>query len=136
MKQDTYNLISTIISIASFVLTIAGLFIVYVQIVKIKESTWSNTHSNLCNESFELLKFFSEHPETYDYFYKRKVLEDKAKDKVIILYATEALANFLEHLTLQKGNLPARQWEVWKRFIYSTFKLSVLVRTFIQDNRD
>ena len=90
----------------------------------------------MADQSFELLKFLSETPSTYDYFYKKKLLENDAPDKIIALYTAEALANFMEHLILQKDNLPDKQWEVWKRFIYTTFKSSIVLRDFIQDNRE
>ena len=136
MQQGSFNLLSGIISIAALLVTIVGLVAVYVQIKKIRETLWSNTHSKLCDQSFELLRFFSENPKTYDYFYNRKILEPYETDKIFILYATEALANFMEHLILQKENLPEKQWEVWKRFIYTTFKSSIIIRVFIQDHRE
>ena len=136
MSQESFNLLSVIVSIASLLVTLIGLYGVYIQIRKIRETIWSNTHSKLCDQSFELLRFFSENPKTYDYFYNKKILVQDEPDRIFILYATEALANFMEHLMLQKENLPDKQWEVWKRFIYTTFKSSVIIRTFIQDHRE
>jgi len=136
MDQITYNLVSIILTLVGLLITLIGLFAVYIQIKKLREAAWSNTHSKLCDQSFELLRFFSENPDTYDYFYNRKELKDNARDRVFILYATEALVNFLEHLILQRDNLPAKQWDVWERFIHTTLKSSVIVGRFIQDNRD
>jgi hypothetical protein len=123
-------------AVGSFLVTAIGLYAVYVQIKKLRESIWSNTHSKLCDQSFELIKFLAEKPTTYDYFYHGKVLEDGDKDRVYVLYAAEALANFLEHLVLQKQNLPEQQWDVWRRFIYSTYECSAVLRSFIHSHRD
>lgn len=136
MNQDLYNLWSIMIAVLSLLITLGGLYAVYFQITKLRTSAWSETHAKLCDQSFELLRFFSETPDTYDYFYHKKPLADDAPNKVIILYATEALVNFMEHVMLQKENLPDKQWEVWNRFIHTTFKTSVVVSKFIQDNRD
>ena len=106
MSQESFNLLSVIVSIASLLVTLIGLYVVYIQIRKIRETIWSNTHSKLCDQSFELLRFFSENPKTYDYFYNKKILVQDEPDRIFILYATEALANFMEHLMLQKENLP------------------------------
>ncbi len=136
MEQNAFNLLSAVIAIISLLITMIGLYAVYLQIQKLRESVWSNTHSKLCDQSFELLKFFSENPNTYAYFYERKVLEENAPDRIFILYASEALANFLEHLILQKENLPLKQWQVWERFIYTTFRASAVIGVFIRSNSE
>ena len=136
MDQNLINILTALATIGSFLVTAIGLIAVYVQIKKLRESIWGNTHSKLCDQSFELIKFLSEKPQTYDYFYNGKVLEEGSKDQVYVLYATEALANFLEHLVLQKSNLPDRQWEVWYRFICSTYTGSEVLRQFLHTHRD
>ena len=136
MEQETYNLLTAFTGIVALIVTIAGLYGLYIQIRKLRESVWSATHSKLCDQSLELLKFFSTIPGSYDYFYHKKTLTEDAAEKASILYATEALANFLEQLVLQKKNLPAKQWDVWERFIHTTFKYSVVVMDFIQQNRE
>lgn len=136
MDQPTFNLFYAILSCISLVATIGGLYAVYIQIVKIKETTWSNTHNKLADQSLELLKFLSQNPSTYEYFYKNKPLEQESTDKYIVLFAAEALSNFMENLLLQKNNLPDKQWAVWNRFIYTTFEYSIVVRNFIQENRE
>jgi hypothetical protein len=136
MGQEAFNLLSAIVAVAGFIVTSAGLYALYFQIVKLREATWSNTHSKLCDQSFELIRFLSEAPSTYAYFYERKSLQPNTPDRVHILYAAEAIANFLEHLILQRNNLPQKQWEVWKRFIHSTFEASVVVQNFIQEHND
>ena len=135
MCDSTYNLWSIILSVISLLVAAVGLYAVYYQIKKLQQSNWSNTHSILSSQSLEILKFFGEHPETYPYFYEKKVLEKGSSDKIIILYAAEALANFIEQLVLQKDNMPEKQWDVWYRFILTTFDKSVVVKTFLNDNR-
>ena len=78
----------------------------------------------------------ADYPDTQDYFYKKKLLDDNSDKRVIVLYLAEALSNYMEHLILQKDNLPEKQWEVCKRFIYTTFKTSIVVRNFVQENRE
>ena len=136
MDQNTYNYLSFVVSVVSLVVAAIGLFAVYIQVRKIKDATWSNTNSKLCDQSFELLKFFSQFPECYDYFYLKKPLSQDMPNRIQVLFAAEALANFMEHLILQKDNLPPKQWDVWRRFIYTSFKSSVVIGAFIQNNRE
>jgi hypothetical protein len=125
-----------LVSVGSLVVTAIGLYAVYVQIRKLREAVWGDTHGKLCDESLELLKFLAEKPQTYDYFYKGKELEPDHPDRVFVLYASEALVNFLEHLVLQKRNLPEPQWATWRRFICSTYESSPTVRSFLKERRD
>lgn len=108
---------------------------VYVQIRKVRDALWSDTHSRLTEQSLELIKFLAEKPETYDYFYNSKFLQDDAPDRIFVLYAAEALANFMEHLSLQKKSLPLSQWLVWDRYIRGACIDSIVLRHFIDDHR-
>ena len=136
MKSELYNIYSIILSVIALLVTIAGLYGVFIQIQKIREVGWSNINSKLCDQSFELLKLINDNPNTYDYFYHNKVLLQDAPERVSVLCITEALANFLEHLLLQHNQLPPVQCAVWRRFINSTFNSSVAVCEFITEHSD
>ncbi|MBS1583062.1 MAG: hypothetical protein JST66_12760 [Bacteroidetes bacterium] len=137
MEQEAFNLFSAVLGVLTLSITVIGLYAAYVQLKRIKETLWSNTHSTLCDQSFELLKFLSSTPASYGHFYDQKPLDlVEGHDRVIILYQAEALSNFMEHLILQRHNLPAEQWAVWNRYIYSSLKASVVVRNFIHDKRE
>jgi hypothetical protein len=123
-------------AVGSLLVTAIGLIALYIQIKKLRDAIWGDTNGRLCEQSFELLKFLAEKPETYDYFYVGKPLEDDHPNKVFILYACEAMANFLEHVVLQRGNLPKHQWVAWSRYIRSTYEASPAIREFIEINRD
>jgi hypothetical protein len=127
-----------ITSVATLLVTSIGLAAVYVQIAKIRNSIWGDTHGRLCDQSLEILRFLAEEPNAYDYFYSRKVLEDNGDTelRIFTLYAAEAIANFLEHITLQQVNLPAEQWRTWQRFVISTYERSLVVQEFIEDHHE
>jgi hypothetical protein len=136
MSTEIYNSWSIALAAISLLVTALGLGGAYIQIKKLQESAWSNMHSKLCDQSFELLKFLSETPGTYDYFYNKKPLQPDEPGHAMVLYQAEALANFLEHLILQQDQLPEKQWEVWQRFISGTFDASVVVCQFITEHSD
>ena len=54
--------------IASLLVTTVGILAVFLQIQKVRQALWSNTQSKLCDQSFELLRYLTDHPLTYDYF--------------------------------------------------------------------
>jgi len=123
-------------AVGSLFVTAVGLYAVYLQIRKLRDAIWGETHGRLCDQSLELLRFLAEMPQTYDYFYTGKELENDNPDRVFVLYASEALVNFLEHLVLQRQNLPERQWATWRQFICSKYDGSPVVRAFIKEHRD
>lgn len=135
MNPNWADTTMAITAVASLIVMTVGLCFVYVQLRKLREALWSDTQSRLCDQSLEILRFLAEKPETYDYFYNGKPLTDAEPNRVFILYAAEALANFMEHLVLQKQNLPERQWLVWRRFICSTYEGSSALQEFFSHHR-
>lgn len=135
MNPNWTDITVAITAIGSLVITTVGLILVYIQIRKLRESLWSDTQSRLCDQSLELIKLLAQKPETYDYFYRGKPLSADEPNRIFILYAAEALANFMEHLVLQKDNLPKNQWDVWYRFICSTFEGSTALQEFFTHRR-
>jgi hypothetical protein len=78
----------------------------------------------------------AEKPDTYDYFYEKKPLEDGSRDKVFVRYASEAIGVFVEHLVAQKRNMPTEQWRSWHRFIRSTYQNSPVLREFFAEHEE
>jgi len=136
MGPNWADIIMALSAVGSLVVTGIGLCAVYVQLKKVRESVWGDTHGRLCEQSIELLRFLAEKRETYDYIYAGKELEPKNPDRVHVLFVTEAIVNFLEHLVLQKDNLPEKQWMTWRRFIVSTYAGSPVIRDFITSHRE
>ena len=128
------DLLSLRIDFATLIVAVVGLSATYWQLVKVKESGWSAVHSTLCDQSFELIKLCMERPSLYDYFYHGKIMTDEETDKVRVYLVSEAFANFMEQLILQKGSLPEAQWKVWERFVKSTLESSSIVGDFILDH--
>jgi hypothetical protein len=123
-------------ALLSLLVTAIGLFFLWYQLKKLEQATWGDTHSKVCDHSLELLRFLAEKPETYDYFYKDKELAKDDANRVLVLYASEAMTNFFEVLVLLKDNLPRKQWEVWHKFICSRYESSPPVRDFIRDHQN
>jgi hypothetical protein len=65
-----------------------------------------------------------------------KALEDDAPERIFILYAAEAIANFMEHLALQQRSMSRQQWTVWDRFIRSSYENSRVLQDILDEHRD
>src|SRR6476659_8876519 len=92
-------------AVLSLFVTGGGLVAVFIQIRKLREAVWGETNGRLCDQSLELLRFLAEKPDTYDFFYRGIEAGDDHPDRVFILYASETIANFIEHVALQKPTL-------------------------------
>ena len=60
--------------------------------------------NRLMAESLEILRFLADHPGNYDYFYHSKDPPETQDES--LKCATEMIANYLEHVVLQKDTLP------------------------------
>jgi hypothetical protein len=49
-----------------------------------------------------------------------------------VTFATEALANCLEHVFAQKPNMSEVDWRVWKRFIEGAIRRAPVVRSRVE----
>jgi hypothetical protein len=47
-------------AVGSLFVTAVGLYAVYLQIRKLRDAIWGDTHGRLCDQSLELLRFLAE----------------------------------------------------------------------------
>ena len=124
------------ISLGTLIVTVIGLVLVYFQLRGLTESIRGDTQGKLCDQSIEIIKMLADNPQTYEYFYENKELEEGSPDKVFVRYASEAIAVFVEHLVTQRRNMPSEQWHSWHRFICSTYRSSPVLREFFAEHSD
>jgi hypothetical protein len=136
MNPNWAEIIMALAAVGSFFVTAIGLIFLYIQLKKLSESSWSDTQTRLQEQSLQLIRFLAEKPESYDYFYNNKPLAETDPNRIYILYAAEALANFIEHVVLQQNNMPNQQWLVWERFIRNTYEGCSVLQEFFRLRRN
>src|ERR1700730_11892692 len=62
----------------------------------------ANVSERLASQSIEILKYIADDPLLYEYFYKNKPLLDERPERAKVLCCAEIVANFLEHIVLQR----------------------------------
>jgi hypothetical protein len=103
---------------------------------QIRQINWnisSSTHQRITTESFEILKFLSGIPETYEYFYSSKPPPEELNEK--LKYATEMVSNYLEHVLLQEEYLPEEVRENWHSYVEEICKTAPIVRAHVKKYR-
>ena len=106
------------------------------QLQQVERTIRGDTHERLTAESFEVLKFMASNPQSYPYFYEGKHLAERSEDRIFVLYATELLANYMEHVIHQRPNMSTEDWKVWDRFINDTLTLAPVVRSFLRQRKE
>jgi hypothetical protein len=114
--HDFTDIVQAVSSVATAIIAGVGVYFVTKQLRQVERTIRGTTHERLTGESLEILRFLAEHPETYSYFYDGKTLEENNPDRVIILYSAEIICNYIEHVCLQRPNMTAGDWNVWRIF--------------------
>lgn len=89
----------------------------------------------LASQSIEILKYIADDPQPYEYFYKDRPLDDETPICTKVLCCAEIMANFLEHIFLQRESLPAASRQAWMRYVRDHYSASRVVREFVAEHR-
>ncbi|MGA7925913.1 MAG: hypothetical protein WCA20_07950 [Candidatus Sulfotelmatobacter sp.] len=104
----------------------------------LKEMSLANRASvseSLASQSFEILRYISDDPQLYEYFYKNKPLVDETPTRTKVLCCAEIMANFLEHIFLQRPSLPVASHDAWMRYVQDHYSASRVVSEFVTEHR-
>jgi hypothetical protein len=130
----TWEAIEALGTWATAVAAAVGFIFIQRQISQAERTIRGSTHERLTAESFEVLRFLASVPNSYAYFYEGKELGETDTNREFILYATEALANYVEHVVAEKPNMTDVDWRVWSRFIDDTFRRAPVVRKHVEQH--
>ena len=104
----------------------------------LKEMSLANEASvseRLASQSIEILKYIADDPQLYEYFYKNKPLVVETPTRTKVLCCAEIMANFLEHIFLQRPSIPVASQEAWMRYVRDHYSASHVVREFVTEHR-
>jgi hypothetical protein len=116
--------------VATLATAIVGVVLGLGQLKQLSASARSDTNQRLTTESFDVLRFLADYEGTYEYFYNSKEPEEVVHER--LKYATEMLANYLEHVVLQLNTLPIKSQESWKKLTRDTYSHSPLLREHLR----
>lgn len=123
-------------SIGTFAVAVIGFPVLILQLRQIERATRGNTHSSLFAQSFETMKLIFGNPEFSPYIYADKELPQDDPHFFALKALVEIIADFLEHVALQKANLPKEVWMHWKEYIISMHRSCPLLREHFRQHAD
>jgi hypothetical protein len=106
------------------------------QLKQMAMANQASVSESLASQSFEILKYLADDPQMYERFYTDAPLSAGTSGHSKLLCFAEITANFLEHIVLQKPNLPPASREAWMRYVRDHCAASRAVRDFIGEHRD
>ena len=134
--QGVAAVVQSVAAIATVAVATAGILYVVRQIKQVERTIVGATYERLTAESIEILRFLAEEPASYPYFYEGKELEENSPHRVFVLYAVEAIANYLEHVCLQSINMTKGDWRVWDDFLVDTLRNSPTIRNHLKRRKN
>jgi hypothetical protein len=129
------DVLQAIGAIGSLAIAIIGFGILIYQIRQLERAIRGDTQSGLYVQTFEIMKFIADNPEIRPYFYDGKELRPEDESYNLIMTATEIVADFFEHVVLQKANLPSEVWQKWCFQIQKTYSNSPTLQEYYTTNK-
>lgn len=115
-------------------LSLASTYAIWRTVKEMSLANQASVSERLASQSFEILRGIADDPQLYEYFYENKPLVDDTSTRVKVVCFAEIMANFLEHIFLQKPSLPNKSHEAWMCYIDDHYLTSRVVREFIAEH--
>ena len=129
--------------IVQAIMQIVGIPFVAYQVLELKKSLYSNTHSNIYTRYADTIRCLLDKPHLYPYFRENGRLEDPgatleaAEKRAEVQSLCELTTSLFEHATLEKHNMPSTSWEdCWLPYIRASYEQSVEMRLFFETHQD
>jgi len=122
--------------VAGVVVTVAGFFFVYYQIKQINRAGRASTHASIFSHSLELTRLMLDHPEVRPYLYDGKDIAEGDPAYNQVMLACEMLADFYEHVSLQRENLPKQSLDCWDKAMARRYLKNPVLEKYVEENGD
>lgn len=129
------DVVQAIAALGALFIAAIGFVVLIFQIKQLERAIRGDTQSGLYAQTLEIMKFIADNPELRPYFYDGKELQAGDESYNLVLTATEIVADFFEHVVLQKANLPDEVWQKWCFQIQKTYSNSPVLQEYYTTNK-
>jgi hypothetical protein len=136
MSSDIIGIASLDLQGIAVLLGGVSAYCIWRQLTALALTGQANVSERLASQSIEILKYIANDPLLYEYFYENKPLLDERPERAKVLCCAEIVANFLEHIVLQRPSLPRASREAWMLYVRDHYNASSVVREFVTHHRD
>src|SRR5687768_11251867 len=103
----------SIASMAGVFIGLFGFLILTYQIHQLHCTIQAETHEKLYSQARDVMRIFIEHPEMRPFFYEGVDIQPDDPRHQQLATMAEIMADYLEHITLQRKNLPRDVCIAW-----------------------
>lgn len=136
MSANVMSFIGLILQGSTVLLYGFSVYYIWLQLKAVALTGQANVSERLASQSIDILRHVAQSPRLYEYFYENKALQEDEPDRTAVLCSVEIMANFLEHITLQRESLPKASREAWMLYVRDHYNASKAVRDFITQHKD
>jgi len=129
--------------IVQAIVQIIGIPFVAYQVLELKKSLYSNTHSNIYTRYADTIRSLLDKPQLYPYFRENGRLESSGPAPELAMMRAEVQSlcelttSLFEHATLERHNMPSTSWQdCWLPYIRASYEQSVEMRIFFETHQD
>ena len=103
-------------AIAGVLVALLGFGLLFHQIRQLRQTIQAESHGRIYQHALEVQKLFVEHPDLRRFFYGREELKAGDRDYDKVLAFAELVADYLEHIMLQRPNVPSEVQKAWENY--------------------
>lgn len=120
--------VSAIASAVGCLVAAAGLIVIYFQVRHFKRQITGAASAALYEQMIQIDRYFAEHPEMKLYIYHDKPISPDDPAYHAVRSIAEMMVDLMEHLLVQKENLPPGVFEAWINYSAHVYDHSPVIQ--------
>lgn len=122
-------------SIIGSIVAVVGLPVLIYQIVQLRQTIRAEAHGKVYENSLEVQKLLLDNPEFRPFFYEGATMEPTDERYPRLLAMAEIFTDYLEHIALQRENVPDEVKTAWDGYARFFLESSPIIRSFVAQHR-
>ena len=136
LSSNVYGIATLRFQGVAVLLGVVSAFYIWRQLIAVAIAGQANVSDRLSSQSIDIIKYFAGEPALYGYFFENERLQSDSPERSKVLCCAEMMANFLEHIVLQRASLPHELKRAWMLYVHDHCRSSCVVREFVSVHRD
>lgn len=128
MNPSWTDVVQAICSLGALIVAVVGFVALIFQVRQLERAIRGDTHSKLYEQGLATVQLVFEAPNLWPYVYEGKETAPGDPDYFQLCALVEIIADFHEHIALQKPNLPPAVWQRWRDYLRETTRTCPTLR--------
>ena len=120
--------VSAIASAVGTLISALGVIFIFFQVRHFKRQITGSACAALYDQMLQIDRYFAEHPEMKAYIYSEKPIKSGDSTYHAVSSIAEMMVDLMEHLLVQKENLPPSVYLAWLNYMGHLYDHSPIIR--------